>query len=85
MVTNPTSIHEDMGSIPGPTHLVKGPVLAVSCGVGRRSGLDLALLWLCVRPAAAAPIQPLAWELPCAALAVPKQQQQQQKSKNKYK
>ena len=43
MVTNLTSIHEDMGSIPGPTHLVKGPVLAVSCDVGRRSGLDLAV------------------------------------------
>ena len=36
----------------------------MSCGVGHRCGLDLALLWLWYRLAAAAPIQPLAWELP---------------------
>ena len=29
-------------------------------------GLDLALLWLWCRPAAVAPVRPLAWELPCA-------------------
>ena len=34
----------------------------MSCGVGRRHGSDLALLWLWWRPAATAPIQPLAWE-----------------------
>jgi len=38
----------------------------VSCGVDRRRGLDLTLLWLWCRPAAVALIQPLAWELPCA-------------------
>ena len=32
-------------------------------GLGHRYGLDLALLWLWHRPAAVAPIQPLAWEL----------------------
>ena len=37
----------------------------MSCGVGRRRGSDLALLWLWYRPAAAAPIRPLAWEPPC--------------------
>ena len=36
----------------------------MSCGVGHRRSLDLALLWR--RPAAAAPIIPLAWELPYA-------------------
>ena len=41
--------------------------VAVSCGVGHRHGLDQVLLWLCYRLAAAAPIQPLAWELLCAA------------------
>ena len=36
----------------------------MNCGVGRRHGLDLALLWLWCRPAAEAPIGPLAWEPP---------------------
>ena len=40
--------------------------VAVSCGVGRRRGSDPKLLWLWCRPAATAPIQPLAWELPYA-------------------
>ena len=35
----------------------------MSCGVGRRHGWDPMLLWLWCRPAAAGPIQPLAWEL----------------------
>ena len=39
----------------------------MSCGVGRRCGLDPELLWLWWRLAATAPIQPLAWELPYAA------------------
>ena len=39
----------------------------MSCGVGRRHSSDPALLWLWCRPAAVAPIQPLAWELPYAA------------------
>ena len=36
----------------------------MSCGVVHRHGLDLELLWLWHRPAAIAPIGPLAWELP---------------------
>ena len=39
----------------------------MSCGVGCRRGSDPELLWLCCRPAAAAPIQPPAWEPPYAA------------------
>ena len=35
----------------------------MSCGVDRRHGSDLALLWLWYRPAAVAPFRPLAWEL----------------------
>ena len=38
----------------------------MSCGVGRRQFLDLALLWLWCRLVAVAPIQPLARESPCA-------------------
>ena len=39
----------------------------MSCGIGHRCGLDLVLLWLWGRPAAAALIQLLAWEPPYAA------------------
>ena len=38
-----------------------------SCGIGCRYGLDVALLWLWHRSAAAALIQPLVWELLYAA------------------
>ena len=38
----------------------------MSCGVGRRCGSDLALLWLWLWPAVTAPIRPQAWEPPCA-------------------
>ena len=39
-----------------------GSGIAMSCGVGRRHGWDLALLWLWRRPVATAPIRPLASE-----------------------
>ena len=57
-VKNPTSTHEDAGLIPGPAQWIRGS------RVNHRHCLDLALLWLWQRPAAAALIQPLAWELP---------------------
>ena len=65
-VKNPTSIHEDIGSIPGLTQWIKGSSIAKSCGMGRGCGWDLVLLWLGCRPVAMAPIQPLAWEPPYA-------------------
>ena len=43
---NPTSIHEDMGSMPGLRQWATVP----------------ALLWLWCRPVVTAPIGPLAWE-----------------------
>ena len=55
----------------------------MSCGVGRRHGLDLALLWLWYRPAAVAPMRPLAWEPPYAvAAALKKKKDQKRKKKN---
>ena len=38
----------------------------MSCGVGRRHGLDPVLLWLWCRQAATASIRPLVWETPYA-------------------
>ena len=38
----------------------------MSCGGRLQMWLGLVLLWLWCRPAAGAPIRPLAWELPCA-------------------
>ena len=63
---NPIIIHENEGSSPGLAQWVKGPLVAMSHGVGYRRGSGLVLLWLWCRPAAAAAIQPLAQELPYA-------------------
>ena len=63
-VTNPTSILSDVDLIPGLAQWIKGYGVAVSCGVSSRHGSHLAQLWH--RLAAAAPIRPLARELPCA-------------------
>ena len=53
----------------------QGSGLAVSCGVGRRHGSDLAWLRLWHRLAAEALIQPLAWEPPCATGVALKRQE----------
>jgi len=42
--------------------LLSGSSVAMSCGVGRRCGSDLVLLWLCCRLAATALIRPVAWK-----------------------
>ena len=80
---NPTSIHEDVGSIPGLTHWAKGSSIALSRGVGHR-GWNPLLLRLWYRPAAAAQIQPLVWEFPYAAyMPPPKKRKERRKEERK--
>ena len=51
----------------------------MSCGVGHGCSSDPALLWLWCRPAAAAPIEPLAWEFPYAVGAALKRPKKKEK------
>ena len=51
----------------------------MSCGVGHRRGLDLALWWLWHRLAARAPIRTLAWEPTYVAGAALKRQKEKKK------
>ena len=81
-LTNPTRNHEVAGSVPALAQWVKGSDVAVSWGVGCRRGSDPALLWLWRRPAATAPIRPLAWEPPDAAGAA-LEKKKKDKTKNK--
>ena len=76
---NLTRIREDVGSIPRPVGW--GSIVAMSCGAGHRCGSDPELLLLWRRPAATAPIQPLAWEFPYAAGVALKQDKTKQKRK----
>ena len=48
-------------------------------GVGRRCGLDPALLWLWCRPVATTPIRPIAWEPPYAVGVAVKRQKTKKK------
>ena len=57
-LTSPTRNHEVSGSIPGLAQWAKDPGVAVSCGVGCRSGSDPGLLWLWHGLVATAPIRP---------------------------
>ena len=78
-LTNPTRNHEVACSIPDLAQWVE---VAVSCGVGCRHGLDLALLWLWCRPANIALIRPLAWEPPYAeSVALEKTKKKKKKKK----
>ena len=56
----------------------------MSCGVVCRYGSDLASLWLWPKPAATAPIWPLAWEPPYAVgVALNRQNTKRQKNKGR--
>ena len=57
----------------------------MSLGVGCRCGSDLMSLWLWHRPVATAPIQPLAWEPPCASGVALKRQKKKKKKEKKKK
>ena len=54
------------GFHPWPPSVGKGPGISMSYGVGHKGSLDLALLWLCCRPAAVLLIRLIARELPYA-------------------
>ena len=60
----------------------EGLGVAVSCGVGRRCGLDPVWLWLWCRPVAVALIGPLAWEPPYALGAASEKAKKTKKKKN---
>ena len=51
----------------------------MSCGVGHRHRSDPVLLWLWCRPAATAPIRPLAWESPYVLGAAQEMEKKDQK------
>ena len=55
----------------------------MSCGVGRRRGLDPELLWLWCRPTATGPIRPLAWEPSYAAGAALEKAKRQKKKRER--
>ena len=57
----------------------------MSYGVVCRCNSDPALLWLWYRPAAAAPIQALAWEPPYAMTAAQEMAKRQKRKKKKKK
>ena len=82
-LTNPTRIHEDVGSIPGLAQWDKGSGVAVSCGVAHRVSWDPVLLWLWCRLAATSLIQPSAWKFPDAVGAAKKKKTKARKQKER--
>ena len=82
-VTNPTSTHEDLGSILGLAQYVWASSITVGCGMGRTHGSAPLLLWLLCGLAAAAPIQSLAWELLYATVDATLKKTKQKKKQKK--
>ena len=77
MVVNRTSIHEDVGSIPGLAPWIKDLELPqATAQVKMWLG---SWLWLWCGLAAAAPVQPLTWELPYAPGVAPKEKKRKGK------
>ena len=62
-----------------------GSSVAMSCGVGRRLGLDAELLRLWRRPAATAPIRPQAWKPTYAAGVALERKKKKKKEPKKQK
>ena len=56
----------------------------MSCGIGCRHSSDPMLLWLWCRLAAAAPISPLAWELPHTSGAALKRSKKKKKKTGRF-
>ena len=73
-VTNPNSIYKDVGLIPALAQWVKDLALVAH-------GSNMALLWLWCSVEAAAPIQPLAWELPYATSVALKKKKEKERKK----
>ena len=82
-LTNPNSIHENVGSILGLPQWVGYPPLRVNCDVGCRRGLDPELLWLWCRPEATAPIGPLSLGTAICLRCGPKKKKDNKKKKRK--
>ena len=70
---------------PWPHSVGQGSSVAISCGVGHRCIVDLALPWLCLWLAAVALITPLAWEPPYAAGMALKKKKKKMKQKKAKK
>ena len=82
-LTSPTSIHEDVGSIPSLAQWVGAAGVAMRCHVGGRCSSDLVLLWLCLWLwlGAAAPIGPSLGTSICHGCGPTKKKRKKERSK----